>query len=56
MTTAYAANNAAYIAGESIPNIICTPFGSAFFSHTGSGITGGLLFPSHGVVSLHGHQ
>lgn len=43
MTTAYAANNAAYVAGESIPNIICTPFGSAFFSHTGSGITGGLI-------------
>ena len=43
MTTAYAANNAAYVAGEPIPNIICTPFGSAFFSHTGSGITGGLI-------------
>lgn len=40
MTTAYAANNAAYVAGESIPNIICTPFGSAFFSHTGSGKIG----------------
>ena len=43
MTAAYAANNAAFIAGEPIPNIICTPFGSAFFSHTGSGITGGLI-------------
>ena len=43
MTAAYAANNAAFAAGEPLPNIICTPFGSAFFSHTGSGITGGLI-------------
>ena len=43
MITAYAANNAAFAAGEPLPNIICTPFGSCFFSHTGSGITGGLI-------------
>ena len=43
MTAAYAANNAAFAAGEPLPNIICNPFGSAFFSHTGSGITGGLI-------------
>jgi PTS system cellobiose-specific IIC component len=46
MTAAYAANNEAFAAGargSALPNIICTPFGSAFFSHTGSGITGGLI-------------
>jgi PTS system cellobiose-specific IIC component len=43
MTAAYAANNEAFAAGKPLPNIICTPFGSAFFSHTGSGITGGLI-------------
>lgn len=43
LTAAYAANNAAYAAQQPIPNIICTPFVSTFFSQTGSGITGGLI-------------
>lgn len=57
MTSAYAANNALYGAGVTPVagatgvvgdvtykySIICTPFGSTFFSSTGSGITGGLI-------------
>jgi PTS system cellobiose-specific IIC component len=57
LTTAYAANNALYGAGvtpavgaSGVVNgvkytysIICNPFGSTFFSSTGSGITGGLI-------------
>lgn len=35
----YSATGNAYTA----PNIICNPFGSTFFSMTGSGITGGLI-------------
>ena len=54
---AYAANNALYGAGipvklgtsavvngtEYTYSIICSPFASAFFSHTGSGLTGGFI-------------
>lgn len=40
---AYAQNAEAYAAGAAIPNIVCTPFWSSFFSLTGSGVTGGLL-------------
>ena len=57
MTAAYAANNALYGAGimpavgaggtvagvDYTYTIICNPFMSAFFSMTGSGITGGLI-------------
>ena len=57
MTAAYASNNALYgagiapVAGASATingvtetySIICNPFGSTFFSLTGSGITGGLI-------------
>ncbi len=57
MTSAYAGNNALYGAGvtpavgasgvvggvEYTYSIICGPFGSTFFSSTGSGITGGLI-------------
>ncbi len=43
LLAAFAENEAAYLAGEEIPNIICTPFMSAFGTITGAGITGGLL-------------
>ena len=43
LTQCYAENNAAYAAGQPLPNIICNPFHSAFFSMTGSGLTGGLI-------------
>ena len=43
LTQCYAENNAAYAAGEKLPHIICNPFHSAFFSMTGSGLTGGLI-------------
>ena len=43
MLVAFAENEAAYAAGEAIPNIISTPFMSCFLSVTGAGITGGLI-------------
>ncbi len=46
MTAAMAENLEKYSQGTKaydLPNIICTPFGSTFFSSTGSGVTGGLI-------------
>ena len=43
LLTAFAENEAAYAAGEAIPNIISTPFMSCFSTVTGAGITGGLI-------------
>ncbi len=43
LLAAFAENEAAYMAGETIPNIITTPFMSNFSTITGAGITGGLL-------------
>lgn len=43
LLAAFAENEAAYAAGEAIPNIINTPFMSCFGTVTGAGITGGLL-------------
>ncbi len=43
LLAAFAENEAAYAAGEAIPNIISTPFMSCFGTVTGAGITGGLL-------------
>lgn len=43
LLAAFAENEAAYMAGETIPNIISTPFMSAFSTVTGAGITGGLI-------------
>lgn len=43
LLAAFAENEAAYAAGLAIPNIINTPFRSAFTIITGSGLTGGLL-------------
>lgn len=43
LLAAFAENEAAYAAGEAIPNIISTPFMSNFATVTGAGITGGLL-------------
>ena len=43
MLAAFAENEAAYAAGTTAPNIICTPFMSCFGTVTGAGITGGLL-------------
>ena len=40
---AFAENEAAYAAGETATNIICSPFLSAFATLTGAGVTGGLL-------------
>lgn len=43
LLAAFAENEAAYAAGEAIPNIISSPFMSAFSTVTGAGITGGLI-------------
>lgn len=43
LLAAFAENEAAYAAGEAIPNIISTPFMSCFSTVTGAGITGGLI-------------
>lgn len=43
LLAAFAENEAAYAAGEAIPNIINTPFMSCFSTITGAGITGGLI-------------
>ena len=43
LLAAFAENEAAYAAGEAIPNIINTPFMSCFSTITGAGITGGLV-------------
>lgn len=43
MLAALGENQAAFAAGETIPNIICTPFISNFSTITGAGVTGGLL-------------
>ncbi|MCI8536590.1 MAG: PTS sugar transporter subunit IIC [Hungatella sp.] len=43
LLAAYAENEAAYAAGTTVPNIICSPFLSCFSIITGAGITGGLL-------------
>lgn len=43
LLAAFAENEAAYAAGEAIPNIISTPFMSCFSTLTGAGITGGLI-------------
>lgn len=43
LLAAFAENEAAYGAGEAIPNIICLPFRSNFGIITGCGVTGGLL-------------
>ena len=43
LLAAFAQNEAAYAAGEAIPNIINTPFMSCFSTVTGAGITGGLV-------------
>ncbi len=43
LLAAFAENEAAYAAGEAIPNIINTPFMSCFSTVTGAGLTGGLL-------------
>lgn len=43
LLAAFAENEAAYLAGGGIPNIINTPFMSCFSTITGAGITGGLL-------------
>lgn len=45
LLAAFAENEAAYAAGLAIPNIINTPFRSAFSIITGSGLTSGLLIP-----------
>lgn len=43
LLAAFAENEAAYAAGEAIPNIISSPFMSSFSTVTGAGITGGLI-------------
>lgn len=43
LLAAFAENEAAYAAGEAIPNIISSPFMSCFSTVTGAGITGGLI-------------
>lgn len=43
LLASFAQNEAAYSAGEAIPNIICLPFRSNFGIITGCGVTGGLL-------------
>lgn len=43
LLAAFAENEAAYAAGQPIPNVINTPFMSCFGTVTGAGITGGLL-------------
>lgn len=43
LLAAFAENEAAYAAGEAIPNIVNTPFMSCFSTVTGAGLTGGLL-------------
>lgn len=43
LLAAFAQNEAAYAAGQAIPNIISTPFLSNYAIVTGSGISGGLL-------------
>ena len=39
----FAENEAAYLNGTEIPNIVCSPFMSVFGTTTGCGMTGGLL-------------
>ena len=43
LLAAFAENEAAYLAGTEIPNIICTPFSSMYNTLTGAGITGGMI-------------
>ena len=43
LLAAFAENEAAYLANEPIPNIICTPFASMYNTLTGAGITGGMI-------------
>ena len=43
LLAAFAENEAAYLANEPIPNIICTPFSSMYNTLTGAGITGGMI-------------
>ncbi len=43
LLAAYAENEAAYAAGTTVPNIICSPFLSCFSIITGAGITGGVV-------------
>ena len=43
LLSAFAENEAAYLANQPIPNIICTPFASMYNTLTGAGITGGMI-------------
>ncbi|MDO4192220.1 MAG: PTS transporter subunit EIIC, partial [Erysipelotrichaceae bacterium] len=43
LLAAFAENEAAYLANQPIPNIICTPFQSMYMSLTGAGVTGGMI-------------